>query len=109
MKKLLVIFVILSSLLVMPVSAYWGNNNNNPWSNPYSNLNPYEIWNPRYWIEELEQIFDNNDYWGNNYNNSYGRYRNNPYRSYNGYNRNYGNQSYGHPSMMNYQNNHSFN
>jgi hypothetical protein len=112
MKKLLAIFVILSSLLVMPVSAFWGKNNNNVWSdpysNPYSNLNPYDVWDPRYWKEELEQIFDNKDYWGNNnynnYNNGYGGYRNNPYRnnqyrSYtNGYNRNYNNQFYNQPN-----------
>ena len=37
--------------------AFWGNNNG--WGN---NWNPYDEWDPRYWMEEMENAFDNNDY-----------------------------------------------
>jgi len=48
----------------------WGGNNNNsnwmPWgggNNGWNNnYNPYDEWDPRYWMEEMENAFDGDDY-----------------------------------------------
>lgn len=37
--------------------AWWGNNG---WGNDW---NPYDVWDPRYWIEEMDNEFGN-DNWG---------------------------------------------
>lgn len=52
----------------------WGGNNNNwgPWGGN-NNYNPYDEWDPRYWMEEMENAFDDdNDYYGPGY--GYGPY-----------------------------------
>lgn len=38
-------------------SAFWGSNNH--W-NGFGN--PYDEWDPRYWAEEMEDFFNDNDY-----------------------------------------------
>lgn len=78
-KSLLLTFVL---FFTISLSSYanWGNNN---WGNGwYDDWNPYSAWDPRYWFEEMENIFDDdwdtaryNPYYGNY--NSYGN--NNPY------------------------------
>ena len=71
---------ILLSLLLMGMltntHAFWNNNNwNNGWNNGWSNnWNPYDVWDPRYWAEEMEDMFDNDDWWGNG--NNYYQYPN---------------------------------
>ncbi len=59
----------------------WGGNNgwsgNNGWGN-----NPYDEWDPRYWMEEMENEFDNNNY---NYGPPSGYYGPNNYAPPQGY------------------------
>ena len=66
-----------------------GNNwNNNGYNNGYYG-NPYDEWDPRYWMEEMEDFFDG----GNNY----GNYNRGPYNNYAPYGGGYGNGPYGPP------------
>ena len=58
-------------------SAWFGNNNN--WGG--NNWNPYDEWDPRYWMEEMENEFDDDDdyygggpYGGYPYGGGYGGY-----------------------------------
>ena len=62
MKKTLTIVILTLSL---SVSAFWGNNNSRN-NQSWNNWNEYEVWEPRYWVEKMEDIFDNNR-GGNNY------------------------------------------
>ena len=61
-----------SFLLLMSAAgasqAWWGNNG---WGNGW---NPYDVWDPRYWMEEMEQAFDDDDWYG-----PYGPYGGGPY------------------------------
>ncbi len=66
MKKLTVLTLLLAGLVVgANASASWFDSDNNEcWYNPY-NCNPYDPWDPRYWFEEMEDFFnDNDDYYG---------------------------------------------
>ncbi|QKQ24010.1 hypothetical protein HUE58_02270 [Candidatus Ruthia endofausta] len=100
MKKILAIVVLAFTL---SANAFW-NSNNTPWSNGYNNhngygyqedngmfgYNPYDFWDPRWYPEEMGNMFDefDNNGWNNN-NNYYGYGRN-------GYGRNgYGRNGYG--------------
>lgn len=58
--KALFALVLLSSATTS--SAWFGNNNG--WGN---NWNPYDEWDPRYWMEEMENAFDDDDYYGGPY------------------------------------------
>ncbi|MFP6776405.1 MAG: hypothetical protein VCA13_06550 [PS1 clade bacterium] len=108
MKKIIAIALLAFTL---GANAFWNNNNNNGWGNngPWSSFsngpwggnngpwgysdngifgfNPYDFWDPRWYMEEMENMmdeFDNNGWgnngWGNNgpwgYNNN--QYMNNP-------------------------------
>jgi len=67
MKTFLRTALAMSLLLAATGSFAWGNNNwgpfsnNNGWGNDY---NPYDEWDPRYWMEEMENAFDDDDYNG---------------------------------------------
>ncbi|MCK5395305.1 MAG: hypothetical protein KAJ32_04895, partial [Gammaproteobacteria bacterium] len=66
--KVILRLVMAVSLLLAATSSYawFGNNNNNSWG-PWgggNNYNPYDEWDPRYWMEEMEQAFDDDDYYG---------------------------------------------
>lgn len=85
-------------LLLFSASSYawWGNNNwgNNGWRG----WNPYPVWTPMYWAEE---IFDNNDYAPYGYP-GYGGYPAYGYGGYPGYG-NYPAYNYGgYPGYGNY-------
>ncbi len=41
----------------------FGNGFGNNWGNGFGNWNPYYVLDPRYWIEEMENMFDND--WDN--------------------------------------------
>lgn len=69
--------IALSSILFLGIAtssqAFWNSNNwNNGWGNNFANnnwgwdYNPYDVWDPRYWAEEMEDMFDGNDWWDNN-------------------------------------------
>lgn len=76
MKK---IFAIVLLTFTLSVNAFW-NSNNTPKGNGYNNYNgyqedngmfgynPYNFWNPRWYVEEMGNIFDefDNDSWNNN-------------------------------------------
>lgn len=69
--KTLLKFVMAVSLSLAATSSYaWfgsNNNNNNNWG-PFggsgwnSDYNPYDEWDPRYWMEEMENMMDDDDY-----------------------------------------------
>jgi len=70
MKTILRVALAMSLLLAATGSFAWGGNNwgpfgnNNGWGNDY---NPYDEWDPRYWMEEMENAFDDDDYYGGPY------------------------------------------
>ena len=88
MKRLrLAILAGLLFLAAAPAQAWWGGNG---WD-----WNPWPVWTPMYWAEEM---FDDNDYYGGpwgGYGPYYGGYGGYPYNSgyYGGY-PNYGNYGY---------------
>ena len=68
MKKYLVLPVAMAAAIATSTaSAFWGGNNNNYecYYNPYD-CNPYDEWDPRYWMEEFSDMWDDNNYgpWG---------------------------------------------
>ncbi len=76
MKAILRLFMALGLLLVATSSFAWGGNNsnwgpfgNNGWGNNY---NSYDEWDPRYWMEEMENTFDDDGYYGGPGNYGYG-------------------------------------
>jgi len=56
MKKLTLQSLVAIAILATAstASAFWGGNNNS-WGNSY------DEWDPRYWAEEMEDFFGNND------------------------------------------------
>ncbi|MDC9726582.1 MAG: hypothetical protein PSN35_01955 [Candidatus Thioglobus sp.] len=100
MKKLLAIALVAASL---SANAFF-NNNDMPWNNGYNNYgyqedngmfgyNPYDYWDPRWYMEEMSNMVDefddefnnNNNGWNNNNFNGYNPYNNfnNPYNNFN--------------------------
>lgn len=84
MKKILTITLLASA---MSVNAFWNNNNMNmPWDSGVSNYNhnnhsygyqqdngifaynPYNYWEPRWYAEEMSNVFD--EFGGNGWNNN---------------------------------------
>ena len=68
MKKIL-LSAITATVLVMSNASYaswFGNNNDTPWGgNGWGNdWNPYDEWDPRYWIREMDNEFADDDYYG---------------------------------------------
>ena len=73
MKKLVVASMFSVFLLgfMSNASAFWGSDKNWECYGPYGKVpgcNPYDEWDPRYWMEEMEDMFrwmyDNIDLWG---------------------------------------------
>jgi hypothetical protein len=94
MKKILAFAIMAISL---SSNAFWGNNNwNNGYDNNYYNnngifgYNSYDFWDPRWYMEEMSDLFDefDND-WSNN---GYGNY---PYNHQNMHNGSYMKTPYG--------------
>ena len=56
---------------VSNASAFWGNDKDWECYGPYGKIpgcNPYDEWDPRYWMEEMEDMFeDDDDYYGGGY------------------------------------------
>jgi hypothetical protein len=63
MKKLLIAVAMVAMLVSVNANAFWGGNNNN---GPY-NYNDWPVWTPMYWMEEMENEFDDNNWGGNNW------------------------------------------
>ncbi len=80
MKKIIAISVFSAFVLgaASNASAFWGGNNDSECYGPYGkipNCNPYDEWDPRYWMEEMEDMMDDDDdYYG-----GYGRGYQQPY------------------------------
>ncbi|ABL02262.1 hypothetical protein Rmag_0508 [Candidatus Ruthia magnifica str. Cm (Calyptogena magnifica)] len=86
MKKIFTIVLLTSTL---SANAFWSSNNT-PWGNGYNNYNaygyqedngifgynPYDFWDPRWYAEEMGNMFDEFDNNGWNNNNYYGYGRN---------------------------------
>lgn len=79
MKKIIAIFAMAAAL---GANAFWNNNgpwNNNGWNNGYGynddngifGYNPYEFWDPRWYMEEMSNMVDEFDDEFNNNNNGY--------------------------------------
>lgn len=80
---------VLALLLLSAAStsmAWWNDNDHGPWGG--GNWNPYDEWDPRYWMEEMENEWDDDDDY---YRRGYGA----PYGGYYGYGAPYG--GYGAP------------
>ncbi|WXT99824.1 MAG: hypothetical protein Ctma_0528 [Catillopecten margaritatus gill symbiont] len=108
MKKILAIAIL---AFTMSANAFWNNNNmpwngnNMPWENGVSNYNgygynqngqngyqqdngffaynPYDYWDPRWYAEEMSNMFDefDNNGWNNNGNNYRRGYGYNPHNT----------------------------
>lgn len=89
MKKIIALSVFSAFVMgaASNVSAFWGSNNDWECRGPYGDIpgcNPYDEWDPRYWMEEMEDAFDDDD----NYYGGYGRGYGYPYGG--GYQQPYG-------------------
>ena len=75
MKNLIRSMLALAMLTIATSSfAWWGGGNN--W-------NPYDEWDPRYWMEEMEDVFDDDDdYYYGPYGYPYGGGYGGPYGPY---------------------------
>ncbi len=106
MKKLIAASVFSALLLgAGNASAFWGSNNDWECRGPYGDIpgcNPYDEWDPRYWMEEMEDMWDDDDdyryggYGNQGYGNPYGGGYGNPYGG-GGYGNPYGGGGYGNP------------
>ena len=102
MKKLIAASVFSALLLgAGNASAFWGSNNDWECRGPYGDIpgcNPYDEWDPRYWMEEMEDMWDDDDdyRYGGGYGNPYGGGYGNPYGG-GGYGNPYGGGGYGNP------------
>ena len=78
MKKSLPLTIASIALIIASssASAFWGNNN---WGNNGYNYNPYDPWDPRFWMEEMENFWDNDSYGGGPWNN--GGWNNGPWNN----------------------------
>jgi hypothetical protein len=84
MKAILRLFMAISLLLAATgANAFFGNNND--WGGYGGNWNPYDEWDPRYWMEEMENEWDDDDdyYRGGRGYGGYGPYGGGP--GYGGY------------------------
>jgi len=91
MKKILAVVLLAFAL---GANAFWNNNNNTPWSNGSNNYNgyqedngmfgynPYDFWDPRWYMEEMSNMVDefDDEFSNNNYNGyGYNPYNNGPW------------------------------
>lgn len=73
MKKIIALSVFSALLLGLAssASASWFSSDSNECYGPYGkipNCNEYDEWDPRYWMEEMEDMFDDDDdYYGGGY------------------------------------------
>ena len=87
MKKLIGSTLAVALLTAAGTSMAWWDNDDDYWRGPWGgDWNPYDEWDPRYWMEEMEQEFDDDDDWY--------RYGGGPYG---GYGAPYGGGYYGAP------------
>ena len=99
MKKIIAIFAMVAAL---GANAFW-NNNSTPWNNGYGNnsgyqsdngmfgYNPYDYWDPRWYMEEMSNMVDeiDDEINSNSNNNGYGYnpYSNGPWNNNTPWNR----------------------
>ncbi len=80
MKKIIAISVFSAFVLgaATNASAFWGNDNDYECYGPYGKIpgcNPYDEWDPRYWMEEMEDMMDDDDDYRGGYGRGYGGYQ----------------------------------
>ncbi len=67
MKKLIAISVFTAFIMGVASNAsasWWGSDDDYECWGPYGKIpgcNPYDEWDPRYWMEEMEDMFDDDD------------------------------------------------
>ena len=66
MKKIIALTIASAFILGLAsnASAFWGNDNDWECRGPYGKIpgcNPYDEWDPRYWMEEMEDMWDDDD------------------------------------------------
>ena len=66
MKKIIALSVFSAFIMTIATnaSAFWGSDNDYECWGPYGKIpgcNPYDEWDPRYWMEEMEDMFDDDD------------------------------------------------
>jgi len=77
MKKLVVASMFSVFLLgfMSNASAFWGSDKNWECYGPYGKVpgcNPYDEWDPRYWMEEMSDMWDDEDDYYGGYGRGYG-------------------------------------
>ena len=69
MKKLIAVSVFTAFIMGVASNAsasWWGSNNDYECYGPYGKIpgcNPYDEWDPRYWLEEMDITNNNDDYY----------------------------------------------
>jgi len=86
MKKIIAISVFSAFVLgaATNASAFWSSDDDECYG-PYGkipNCNPYDEWDPRYWMEEMEDMMDDDDDNYGGYGRGYGRGYQQPYGGY---------------------------
>ena len=67
MKKLIAVSVFTAFIMGVASNAsasWWGSDDDYECWGPYGKIpgcNPYDEWDPRYWMEEMEDVFDDDD------------------------------------------------
>ncbi len=84
MKKIIALTVFSAFILgaATNATAFWGSDNDWECRGPYGKIpdcNPYDEWDPRYWMEEMESFWDDDDDYGRGYGAPYGGGYGNPY------------------------------
>ncbi len=94
MKKLIAVSVFTAFIMGVVSNAsasWWGSDDDYECWGPYGKIpgcNPYDEWDPRYWMEEMEDVFDDDD-------DDYYRYGGYGAPAYGGYPQPYYQQPYG--------------
>ncbi|MCU7799512.1 MAG: hypothetical protein KZQ70_05040, partial [gamma proteobacterium symbiont of Lucinoma myriamae] len=76
MKKIIAVSVFTAFIMGVAsnASAFWSSNDDYECYGPYGKIpgcNSYDEWDPRYWMEEMEDMFDDDD--DDYYRGGYGR------------------------------------
>jgi hypothetical protein len=64
MKRIIVSLFAVALLTAAGTSMAWWNDDDDYYGGPWGgDWNPYDEWDPRYWMEEMEDIWDDDDDW----------------------------------------------
>ena len=86
MKRLIASLLTVAFLTASGTSMAWWSDDDDYYGGPWGgDWNPYDEWDPRYWMEEMEDVWDDDDDWYR-----YGGYGYGPYGGYPPYGGGYG-------------------